>query len=90
MWVCKDFIRARKRVPFSNDWKTCCEAAGFEFVEWIKATLVKEQRHPGLFGEDVVKTTKRISFFRRLAEARGAPPIDEEDVIVMRKPSVMG
>lgn len=29
---------------------------------------------------------KRIGFFRRLAERKGAPPIDYEDVIVQRKP----
>jgi hypothetical protein len=37
--------------------------------------------------EPVVKTTSRKSFFRRLAEAKGSPAIDHEDVIIVRKPS---
>jgi len=57
-------------------------------VEWIKASLVKQDSHPSLFGDDpVVKTTIRKSFFRRLAEAKGSPAIDHEDVIIVRKPA---
>jgi hypothetical protein len=63
-----------------------CEACGFVEVEWIKASLVKRSEQPGLFGEAVVKTKSRKSFFRRLAEAKGSPAIDHEDVIIVRKP----
>jgi hypothetical protein len=85
VFICKDFIRKGKRVPFSDDWRRLCESHGFELVEWIHASLVKEDRHPGLFGEDVVKRTERKSFFRRLAEKKGSPAIDHEDVLVVRK-----
>ena len=61
------------------------ESLGFEPVERIRAMLVKEDRQPGLFGEDVVKTTERKSFFRRLAEKKGSPRIDWEEVLMVRK-----
>ena len=86
VFVLKDFVRAGKRVDFSDQWRRAAEACGFVTVEWIRASLIKEDRHPGLFGEDVVKTTKRASFFRRLAEAKGSPAIDWESVIITRKP----
>ena len=86
VFVCKDFVRAKQRVPFSRDWATLCESCGFELVEWIHASLVKEHRHPGLFGADEVRTKERKSFFRRLAEKKGSPRIDWEDVLIMRKP----
>ena len=85
VWVCKDFVRKGERVPFSDDWQRLCESCGFELVERIQASLVKRDEHPGLFGEDVVKTKERKSFFRRLAEKNGSPPIDHEDVVVMRR-----
>jgi tRNA G10 N-methylase Trm11 len=86
VWVCKDFIRKGKRVPFSDDWRKLCVACGFEMVEWIQASLVKTDSHPSLFDDGpVVKRTERKSFFRRLAEKNGSPPIDHEDVLVMRK-----
>jgi 16S rRNA G966 N2-methylase RsmD len=85
-WVCKDFVRKRQRVPFSADWLRLCEACGFEVVEWVRASLVKRESQPGLFGEEIVKTKSRKSFFRRLTEKKGSPPIDCEDVLIVRKP----
>ena len=87
VWVCKDFVRAGKRVPFSDDWRRMCEACGFETLEWIKASLIKREEQPGLFGEPVVKERAKKSFFRRLAEAKGSPRIDHEDVLIMQKDS---
>lgn len=85
VFVCKDFIRKGERVPFSADWVKLCEACGFKLTKWVRASLVKEDRHPGMFGEDVVKTTERKSFFRRLAEKKGSPRIDHEDVLFFLK-----
>lgn len=86
VWVCKDFVRAKKRVPFSADWARLCESVGFVLVEWIKASLVKRVEEPSLFGGVEVKQTERKSFFRRLAEKKNSPRIDEEDVLVLLKP----
>ena len=86
VFVTKDFVRKGQRVTFSEDWLKLCTHTGFEPVEWIKASLVKQDRHPGLFGEEVVKQTERKSFFRRLAEKKGSPRIDHEDLLIVRKP----
>ncbi len=83
IWVCKDFVRKGKRVPFSNDWQRLCESVGFKTIHRHKAMLVKETKYESLFGHDIVKKTERKSFFRRLAEAKGSPKINWEDVICM-------
>lgn len=87
VWVCKDFVRNKARVPFSADWVRLCESQGFRLVEWIHASLVKtSEAQLDLFGgEHYVKVTKKASFFRRLAEAKGSPKIDWEDVLVVEK-----
>lgn len=85
-WVTKDFVRNKARVPFSADWLKLCEACGFELVEWVKASLVKDLgKHADLYGETHHRTVERKSFFRRLAEKKGSPRIDWEDVIFVRK-----
>lgn len=86
VWVCKDFVRNKKRVPFSDDWRRLCESVGFVTIEWIKASLVKEWEEATLFNGTETKRRERKSFFRRIAEKKGSPRIDWEDVLVMRKP----
>ena len=83
--VVKDYVKAKARVPLCDQTLTLLLSIGFEPVERIRAMLVKETRHPGLFGEDVVTVKERKSFFRRLAESKGSPRIDHEEVIVVRK-----
>lgn len=85
IWVCKDFVRNKKRVPFSKDWSRLCESVGFKLVHWHKATLVKETKNETLFGHTEVKRKERKSFFRRLAESKGSPRIDEEDILCMER-----
>ena len=87
IWVCKDFVRNKKRVPFSKDWSRLCESVGFKLIHWHKATLVKERTHKTLFGHTETKKTERKSFFRRLAESKGSPRIDEEDILCMARPN---
>lgn len=82
--VLKDYVKNKKRVPLCDQTVTLLESLGFTLVERIRAWLVSEDRHPGLFGEDVVTKTDRKSFFRRLAEAKGLPEINWEEVIVVR------
>jgi hypothetical protein len=85
-WVTKDFVRNKARVTFSADWLKLCESCGFELVEWIHASLVKDLgKHADLYGDVHHKTVERKSFFRRLAEKKGSPRIDHEDVIFVRK-----
>jgi hypothetical protein len=80
-WVVKNFVRAKKIVPFSDQWRQLCESVGFVTIEWIKASLVEEI----VEADGTVRRKERKSFFRRLAEKKGSPQIDHEDVLVMRK-----
>jgi hypothetical protein len=87
-WVCKDFVRKGQRVPFSDQWEQLCAAVGFEPVERIAAMLVDDHGSQlDIFGGATPRRTERKSFFRRLAEKKGSPRIDWEDVIIMRKPT---
>lgn len=82
--VIKDYIAKGKRVPLCDDTLRLLQHAGFEPVERVRAMLVKETTHAGLFG-DITETKARKSFFRRLAEAKGSPPIDWEEVLFVRR-----
>ena len=86
-WVTKRFVRNKQIVEFSDQWEALCEAVGFERVERIHALLVEDHGEQlDIFGGAVAKRTERKSFFQRLAEKKGSPRIDHEDVIIMRKP----
>lgn len=85
-WVCKDFVRKGKIVPFCRQWQAICESVGFETVGIARAMLVKHMADSDLFaGKHTTRTKERKSFFRRLAEKRGSPRIDHEEVIFVRK-----
>jgi hypothetical protein len=86
-WVCKDFVRKGQRVPFSDQWQQLCAAVGFVPVERIAAMLVDDHGDQlDIFGGVTARRKERKSFFRRLAEKKGSPRIDHEDVIIMHKP----
>lgn len=84
VWVVKDYIKNKQRVPFSDQWRQLCETVGFITLHEHHATLVHaKQQH--MDGHIVNKESK--SFFRRLAEKKGSPRIDYETVFCMIKPS---
>ena len=89
VWVTKAFVRKGKIVDFPGDWRRLCEHAGFVMEREAHAMLVKEQRGGHLFEPEYRKVTKRVSFFRRLAEAKGSPAIDYEVVQFMRRPEAL-
>ena len=82
--VVKDYVKGGKRVPLCDQTLELLQRLGFEPVERIRAMLVKETREVGLFGEHVNRK-ERKSFFRRLAEHKGSPRIDWEEVLCVRK-----
>ena len=86
IWVVKNFVRNKKIVDFEGDWEKLCHSIGFKTVCKHKAMLIKIEKKHSLFGGDIVKITKRASFFRRLAESKGSPPINWEMVICTQKP----
>jgi hypothetical protein len=91
IWVTKAFVRNGKRVDFPAQWLELCEACGFEPLEWIRAWLVEDNgTQTAMFGDDKRLVKERKSFFRRLAEKKGSPPIDYEVVVIVRKPDGEG
>jgi len=86
IWVGKDFVRKGKRVPFSDQWQALCEAQGFNLVCRHRAMLVAHHgEQDDMLGETKQLRTERKSFFRRLAEKKGSPAIDWEDVICLER-----
>ncbi len=86
IWITKDFVRKGKRVPFSDQWQALCESQGFRLVCRHRAMLVKRHgEQDTIFGDVEQITTERKSFFRRLAEKKGSPAIDWEDVICLER-----
>ena len=83
--VLKDYVKSKQRVPLCDDTCTLLTSVGFHVFERTRAWVVQETREPSLFGGEVVKSKSRKSFFRRLAESKGSPPIDWEEVIWCRK-----
>jgi hypothetical protein len=84
--VIKDFVRSKKRVPLCDQTWRLLLSLGFTPVERIRCLLSEETREPSLFGGVEVKKRSRVSFFRRLAEKKGSPVIDAEEILVVRRP----
>lgn len=87
-WVVKNYVKSGKEVQFCQQWRELCEAVGFTALHEHHAMLV---RHKGLKaqtleGGTVNKEVSSKSFFRRISEKKGAPPIDFETVYCMVKP----
>ncbi len=85
VFIVKSFVRDGKLVDFPGDWRRLCEHVGFETVKEVHASLVEEWEEQTLFDGPVRKEKRRESFFRRLARKRGAPSIDFEVVLFLRK-----
>jgi len=87
--VVKNYVKNRKIVPLCDDTVRLLEHIGFMPLERIRAMLKTKTVHNDLFHKEGVTTIKsRASFFRRLAEQKGAPPIDWEEVIICQKPAL--
>lgn len=82
----KDYVKEKARVPLCDQTLTLLRHVGFEPVTRIHAMLVKEHRTNTLFAGEQVHLKERKSFFRRLAEKKGSPRIDHEEILVVRKP----
>ena len=81
VWVTKDYVRNRQRVPFSDNWQALCEAVGFKHVCSHRALFVVDNgQQLALDGKHISLVKSRKSFFRRLCESKGSPKIDWEDV----------
>ncbi len=86
--VVRDYVRDGERVPFADQICELLRAIGFEIFQRTRCMMVKERRHPSLFGDEIVERREAKGFFRRLAEEHGAPPIDWEEVLWCRRSAV--
>ncbi len=84
--VVKDYCKAGKRVPLCDDTARLIEHIGFIPMERIRAMMTRETRHADLFDGEIKTVKSRKGFFRRLAEKRGSPAIDFEEILIYHKP----
>ena len=70
-WVTGDFVRKGERVEFGRQWLELCEAVGFEPYAWAIAWKTESRgAQLDLAGRMHLNKVDRVSFFRRLANAR--------------------
>lgn len=84
--VVKGYIRKGEYVDLPMQTAQLVDSCGFDVVHWHNASLVDRESQLGLFGGET--RTSRKSFFRRLAEKNGAPPIDVEVVLCAERRSL--
>lgn len=82
--VVKSYVKKGKIVDLPSQTVQLLEHLGFKVFLRVRAMLTKTETHEGLFGK-VTKKKERKSFFRRLAESKGSPAIDFEEVIFARR-----
>lgn len=83
--VVKSYVKAGRRVPLPMQTLKLLIHLGFAPLERIKAMLVFETITAGLFGE-ISRRKEKKSFFRRLAEKKGSPKINWEEVLIVCNP----
>lgn len=84
--VVKSYVKNKKLVDLPEQTWQLLIHLGFEPIERVRALLTTTNEHPSLFGGTERTIKKRASFFRRLAEKNGSPPIDWEEVLWVRVP----
>lgn len=86
--VVKAFVRNKKIVDLPSQTLELLEAIGFEPLERIRTWMISPVTQKSLMPDIVPPYRKeKKSFFRRLAERRGSPRIDFEEVLIVAKPT---
>ena len=87
-WITGNYKRNGRVVDFGGQWLTLCEHIGFEPLLHAVAWKVNDYGvQMGLLGEERALRKERVSFFRRLSNAKDpATAILNEDVYFVRKP----
>jgi hypothetical protein len=85
--IVKDYVHNKQRQPLCHRTWALLQHVGFLPVTRIYAMLGRKWQEEMLTGETVEREKSRKSFFRRLAERKGTPKIDWEEVLVMQKPA---
>ena len=81
----KDYVRDKHRVSLCDQTARLLTHLGFDVFLCCRAMLVEVTEARNLFGEVVRTEKKKVSFFRRLAEKKGSPRIDWEEVLFCRR-----
>ena len=85
--VIKSYVKNKRKVHLPMHTLKLLIHLGFEPVERVKAMLIKKAKiQKNLFGENIDLKKERKSFFRRLAEEKGSPSINWEEVLFVKKP----
>jgi hypothetical protein len=84
--VVKDFIRKKERVPLCDMTAHLLEQVGFTVFLRCRCWVRREKIEYDVLGNPVTVVKEDKSFFRRLAESKGSPRIDWEEVIWARTP----
>ena len=88
--VVKAFVRKGQIIDLPKQTEELLRAIGFVLLERIRAWLVSPAVQKALLPGVNGYRKERKSFFRRLAERKGAPRIDYEVVLFLRKPANSG
>ena len=72
IWVCKDYVKNKQRVPFSDRWLALCESVGFKLVCRHQAMLKKDYGQINWVNDQIKLIKERKSFFRRNTEDKTA------------------
>ena len=77
--VLKGYVQKGQYVDLPQQTAELLEQCGFRVVHWHYASLQSREAQLDIFGGETRR--ERKSFFRRLAEKNGAPPINHEVVL---------
>jgi hypothetical protein len=87
-WVCGNYVRDGKIVPFDEMWQQLCVSVGFEPLE----VIIAWKKRPGpiqidIHGNGHDQTRSNLSFFRLLANRNNPEAaVESETVVFVRKP----
>src|SRR3990167_2828087 len=84
-WIVKSFVRDKAIVDLPSMTLALMLRQGWEPVVWISTSLISEGTQGSMVEEVPEYQKARKSFFRRLAEKKGSPRIDEEVVLVVKR-----
>ena len=86
IWVLGPYVRKGQLVDFPAQWQALCGSVGFRTLHVHRCPKVERYgTQRTLAGGDETHTIERVSFFRRLANAKNGTRVDYEDVVCMRK-----
>lgn len=89
IWVVKAFVKNGQIVDFPGQWREVCESVGYVSLHEHHAMLTHHRAtYQTIEGKMVEDRVEYMSFFRRLANKKGAPRIDWETVLCMEKPQI--